>query len=107
MSVKVDHSSLDAARHGALVAYIIRHNPRAWRVIFAPSNYLYDERDQARATDIETRASDLRIAFSDETDWHAAMEIIHTLLQLDANACRMSIGSRIDGIDYYGEDVSA
>lgn len=101
------NSPLTRERHAELVAYLIRNKPRAWRVIFAPTSYIYDDRDHLRSIDIETRASDLRIRFNSETDWQAAMEIIRALLRLDASACRMSIGSRIDGVDYYGEYAGA
>lgn len=98
---------LNRERHAALVAYLLRNKPGAHRVLFNPTQYLFDERDRIRGVDIELRAGELRVAFNSETDWKSAMELIRTLLALDAEACLMSIGTRIDGRDYYGNYVGA
>lgn len=97
------HRPLDAARHAEVVAFITRNNPRAWRVLFGVNRYLYDERDHMRSVTIENQAQDLRIRFNFETDWRAAMEILRTLIRLDREAARMSIGCIIDGREILGE----
>ncbi len=101
------HEPLTRERHAEIVAYIKRHNAAAWRVLFKPTNYIYDDRDHLAVVELELRASDLRIRFNSETDWCGAIEILRNLLQIDATCCRMSVGSRIDGRDYYGEFCGA
>lgn len=97
------HEPLTRSRHAELVAYLIRYAPGAWRVLFRPSIYLYDDRDKVKGVILEDRAADLRIRFNSETDWNAANEIIHALRTIDATLSRMSVGVRIDGLDFYGE----
>lgn len=102
-----EHAPLTRERHAEIVAYFLRHNHAAWRVLFEPTNYIYDERDQRTTAELELDASELRVRFNSETDWCAAVEIVRKLLQIDASCCRMSIGSRIDGRDYYGDYAGA
>lgn len=104
MAAKAEkHEPLTPERHAELVAYLIRNAPGAWRVLFRPSLYLYDDKDQFNATGLENRAQDLRIRFQFETDWDDANQIIRRLISIDATLCRMSIGVSIDGRHYYGE----
>lgn len=106
-TAQADHEPLDASRHADLVAYLQRSAPHTWMVIFRPDDYLYDERDRLLATELELEASELRIQFYSETDWRRMMRLIRRLLQIDADCCRMSIGTRIDGIERYGEYCGA
>ncbi len=98
---------LNRERHADLVADLLRDKPAAHRVLFNPTQYLFDERDRIRGVEIELLAGELRVAFNSETVWKSAMELIRVLLALDAEACLLSIGTRIDGRDYYGEYVGA
>ncbi len=97
------HEPLTPIRHAEIVAYLIRYAPNAWRVLFRPSLYLYDDKDKLKALPLENRAQELRIRFNFETEWDAANEIIRNLIAIDATLCRMSIGVQIDGRHYYGE----
>ena len=101
------HDPLTRERHAELVTFLCRHNPRAWRVFMKPSLYLYDDRDHDRSITIEKQAGELRIRFEFETVYESAIEILQRLIQLDREACRMSIGSIIDGREYLGEYVGA
>jgi len=103
MSAIAAEKYLTPDRHAEIVSYLIRQAPNAWRVLFRPSIYIYDHRDQVRASQREARAAELRVRFNGEKDWDGANEIISRLLNIDATLCRMSIGVRIDGRDYYGE----
>ena len=107
MQSATDHAPVNRDRHAEIVSYITRHCPNAWRVLFRPDNYLFDKQDHDRSVSIELRSSELRIRFNSETEWRGAVEIISTLLRLDREACRMSIGSIIDGKEYLGEYVGA
>lgn len=99
------HDLVGPDRHAEIVSFLIRQVPNAWRVIFQPQFYIYDERDIRRAGVLEDRSADLRVRFQSETDWQAINEIIRRLLDFDARLCRMSIGVRIDGRNIYGESI--
>ncbi len=102
-SPDVTHEPLTPDRHAELVVELLHHAPRAHRVLFRPSIYLYDDRDHIRASWIEARCAELRVRFNSETDWDGANEIIRSLLRFDENLYHMSIGVCIDGRNYYGE----
>jgi len=107
MPAPAEHRPLDRERHAAVIEFITRNNPRAWRVLFQQSVYIYDDRDHLRSVTIEIQASELRVRFQSETNWNAAIEILRKLIRLDREACRMSIGAMIDGKPLYGEYVGA
>ncbi len=107
MPATAKHLPLNRERHAALVAFITRNMPGTWRILFRPDRYIYDERDHFRSVTIENQAAELRIRFNFETDWNGAMEILKTLIRLDREAYRMSIGCIIDGKERYGEYVGA
>ena len=99
------HAPLNADRHAELVSFLIRQVPSAWRVIFQPSIYVYDKRDQQTASGLEAQWAELRVRFQSETDWHHINEIIRRCLVIDRRLCRMSIGVQIDDRVIYGEAV--
>ena len=100
-----EHQPLTRDRHAALVDYLIRCAPRAWRVLFRPSFYLYDDRDTSEAGRLESHAQSMRVRFTFERDWDCALELIRNLISLDKTLCRMSVGIRIDGRDILGESI--
>lgn len=111
----VTHKPLDADRHAAIVAELIRHVPNAWRVLFAPADYLFDSCDICPTPRgkyphdcglmLMAEMTQLRAAFMRTTDWHTANSIIRTLIRKDDRACRMSVGIRMNGRAIYGEAV--
>lgn len=100
-----EHESVTLDRHAELVSFLIRQVPNVWRVIFRPSIYVFDERDQQYASRLQAQWAELRVRFNSETDWHSINEIIRRCLDIDARLCRMSVGVRIDGRTIYGESL--
>lgn len=110
-----NHLPLDGARHAEIVTYLMRHAPNAWRVLLAPTDYLFDRCDICPTPagkyphdcglGLMNEMTQLRAAFMRTTDWTTANTIIRTLIRLDDRAYRMSIGIRMDGRAIYGEAV--
>ena len=99
------HEPVTPDRHAELVSCLIAQAPNAWRVIFRPSIYFHDQRDQRIASGLEAQWADLRVRFNYETNWDAINEIIRRCLSIDARLYRMSIGSVVDGRKIYGEAI--
>ncbi len=119
MSAAAEHLPLDGARHAAIVAELTRNAPTAWRVLFQPTDYLFDHgTDPCIAKPGNPKApkcfcgrctvadmKQLRVAFMRTEDWETANEIIDSLIEKDDRACKMSIGIRMDGRVIHGESV--
>lgn len=120
MTASPEHQPLTPDRHAAIVAYLLKGYTRqmrtAYRVLFMPTQYLFDDCTVCPTLagkyphancglSLMIEMDGLRLAFQKARDWDTAKRIIQELIRKDDQAYRMSIGVQIGDRKIMGEAV--